>query len=1274
MKKWLLIVLITIVLINTNVHAGQWKTFTVADGLVGPDITAIQQDSLGNLWFGTRNGGVSLYDGENFHSFTRQSGLLNGRITKILEDGQGGLWFMMMRRPDSQRPPSFREEGIVFKYDGKSFRKMTENDGLIGGISDAILKDDNGSIWFVNKYGLMKYNGKRIYRINNDKFSRFVIEQGGTEARIYTIFKSLNGYIWIAGGPRMGPRDQRRTEQRGSPFVILYDGEQLHFFTADVLGLSPNSSIRVITEDNFGNIWFAGRNVLMKYDGNKFENVDCKDPNSSGINAKLEFGEIIITWKEILGSNRKPLYQVMTDIRSFRRSENEWVTEGKGFQYRHKIAEISVDSIFKDNKGQLWFNNRGFISLWNGKNFRHFLIPSNWSEIKWKITSYQDDLPLFFPGQIISKDTNGNLWFSGTDGAYRFNGKTFQSFTVDDGLGSDTVSIVFESMDGKLWFGHNNGVTLFDPSPSVIENFTMREILGSNSVYYMQEDDQCGVWFSVRGGIARYDGEKMRYFTVKDIIGTNISLPIDRNIAMNIVKGKKGTVWFVGFDTNQIFQYKDGRFQYYKTGINKPIPIGWFMGGREVGRTLAVDRSDRLLFTDGESLIRCGENGLQSLTENGFKPILEDIKSNQPISGDFRQRTAEIHLDSQGNIWFSIGRTGLRRFDGTHTKTFSDPDGLDDNNIRRIYEDNQRNIWVVGEKAIFKYNGRSFQKFSLGNITDSPLAIHQDSSGDILFIYPQMVIRHDKLKNSLIFQSDFIVSPFNNVTVRRSVLDSMSNIWFATSDGAVKYDRKQFIVYTTENGLLINDITDIREDRWGNLWFATWGGGVAFYNGESFQMITTKDGLVHNNVRAISEDKNGNLWFATDGGITRYALSSNIPPRVKLRRIIAKETYTDFGKELRLPARARNLTFEYQGFSVRKGNILYTCKLKGLNADWSQPSPNRFIEYRGLKPGNYIFMVKALYVNSHYSNPPAFVRFSIAPYFWTQPKVYLPIVISIIIVIAFIVLTSRLIAQRRNSAFLREELRKKEEYETQRVRKELNEARRIQDSLLPKNAPRIDQFELAGISIPAYEVGGDFYDYFVLDNELIGLVLVDVSGKGLRGAMNAVMAYGMLHEIAKIETKPNKILSRLNNGLLPLLQESMFTALNLGILNPKTKQLHYSNAGQAYPIIKRNGTVKGIELGGLPLGILADTTYEEKIIDLHSGDYLIFYTDGLTDAMNEAEEVYGSDRFNELIRNAPSDLSANDMIQYILNDVQKFVGESKQYDDITLIVLRCINA
>jgi sigma-B regulation protein RsbU (phosphoserine phosphatase) len=274
--------------------------------------------------------------------------------------------------------------------------------------------------------------------------------------------------------------------------------------------------------------------------------------------------------------------------------------------------------------------------------------------------------------------------------------------------------------------------------------------------------------------------------------------------------------------------------------------------------------------------------------------------------------------------------------------------------------------------------------------------------------------------------------------------------------------------------------------------------------------------------------------------------------------------------------------------------------------------------------------------------------------------------------VAFVFLIIRVIIQRKQSNTLRDELRQKEEAEVQHVKSELNDAREMQMSLLPTSAPHINQFDLAGISLPAKEVGGDFYDYLTLGNSLFGIVLADVSGKGLRGAMSAVMTNGMLHEVIQTELIPNKVLSRLNTGLCPLLLGPMFTALNFGILDPQAKQIRYTNAGQPYPIIKCDGKVEEMELSGLPLGIVTGVTYDEKIFDLNPGDYVIFYTDGITDAMNQAEDIYGLDRLHNIIRNAETNLSAEGLIQCILQDVHAFVGDAEQFDDMTMVVLRSV--
>jgi len=1282
MKEQILFIFSLILLLTVSLYAdeGQWKTYTVADGLVSPDVVAIFQDSIGNLWFGGRNGGVSRFDGRDFRSFTEKNGLPSGYTKQIFEDIQGYLWFTI------SGPMPGGESRICRYYNGKEFQQITEQDGLTGGFSDAVLKDNNGNLWIANKYGLIKYDGKKFQQIKDDSFQQFISAQDEKEKQIYTIFQSQNGDIWLGGGPRIeyhgGPG---RRNQWAAPFVIRYDGSQFEYFSLDFLENFLPSSINSIAEDNYGNLWFGGRFILLKYDGNNFERFDSQTQTTTGevLPEDIRPGQIILTWKEPLDKTGEPLFSVSSDWDSgpYGRERNNLTTtntEDGNYRYQHRIAFISIDSIFKDSHGNLWFNNRGFISRWDGKEMRHIVIPNNWEEIKEQIGIEQNDLRDFYPGHIVLEDLEGNLWFRSANGAYRFNGDSFQIFTVDDGLGSDNISVIFEAIDGKFWFGHDNGVTSFDPEPPIIQNFTTRGALGSNSVHFINEDEQGLVWFSVRGGVVRYDGKKLQYFSGLQMGDwhnepKNIQFPLDTNFAVNILDDKKDNVWFVGHETHQLFRYKNGVFRRYTVWhdntrhINHPYRFGAFDN-----QIVTVDLEGNLWLAVENLPIRCNGENFEILTEKGFQKIAQLRRNNIDRRERFRAGITDIHVDSKGNIWFGTFGEGVKRYDGVSFKTFTTADGLKSNNVIKIFEDRLANLWFAGEKALTQYNGKSFQNFSISDVTGVPIVIYQDIHDVISFLYPDTLVRYDGEDLEFLKLDEMLGVLLDERMVRASTVDSQGNLWLATSHGAIKYDGKQFINYTTEDGLLINDIRDIVEDSQGNIWCATWGGGVALYNGEKFQAITTKDGLIHNNIRKVFEDSKGNMWFATDGGITKYTLRKGILPRIKLTKIIADDVYTDFDEELELPANVKNLTFHYQGFSLKKMNLFYTYKLEGYDTDWSEPRTQNLVEYKNLEPGTYKFLVKALRSPPSYSNPPAFAKFTITPPFWKQLKFYLPISLGILTLSAFAFLLTRFVIQRRQAEALRIELRQKRRAEAQRVFQELNDAREIQMGLLPKAAPNIDEFEIAGISLPATEVGGDFFDYLELKDNHVGIALADVSGKGLRAAMNAVLTNGMLREIVQFEPKVEAILSRLNNDLRPLLYGSMFTALNFSALNLQTKQMQYTNAGQPYPIIKRNGDVYEIDLGGPPLGGIENVKYKQRIVDLYTGDYVIFYSDGITEAMNKSKEIYGFDRLKKTICNLMIGLSAEDMIQRILQDVQAFVDEAEQYDDMTLVVLRCI--
>jgi sigma-B regulation protein RsbU (phosphoserine phosphatase) len=247
----------------------------------------------------------------------------------------------------------------------------------------------------------------------------------------------------------------------------------------------------------------------------------------------------------------------------------------------------------------------------------------------------------------------------------------------------------------------------------------------------------------------------------------------------------------------------------------------------------------------------------------------------------------------------------------------------------------------------------------------------------------------------------------------------------------------------------------------------------------------------------------------------------------------------------------------------------------------------------------------------------------------------------------------------------------------ERIYQELENARRIQKSLLPEGPPEVRGFELAGTSLPAKEVSGDFYDYLSL-GENVGIVLADVSGKSVKAAMVAAMTNGMLRAEVKgqrdIWDSPGNILRDLNIALRPRLIEMMFTTMCLIVLHPEEKRLTFSNAGMPYPIVRHGGKTRELEVSGFPLGLMDDAEYSELSFYLEAGDMVILYSDGVIEAVSEADGLYQTDRLLKVLQQADSSLSAQGMLNCILKDVIEFAGDVDLFDDITIVVLRCIQS
>ena len=239
---------------------------------------------------------------------------------------------------------------------------------------------------------------------------------------------------------------------------------------------------------------------------------------------------------------------------------------------------------------------------------------------------------------------------------------------------------------------------------------------------------------------------------------------------------------------------------------------------------------------------------------------------------------------------------------------------------------------------------------------------------------------------------------------------------------------------------------------------------------------------------------------------------------------------------------------------------------------------------------------------------------------------------------------------------------------------ELQIARDIQKWLLPADMPQIEGLEVAASSTPAREVSGDFYDYLSLENSL-GIALADVTGKSVKAAMVATMSDGVLHTVIRecrdYWNSPSKILAEVNLGLQPRLIRGMYTAMSLGVIQPEKKRLTFSNAGMPYPIVKRRSAVWELKVNGMPLGIMDSAEYENLSVELEQGDFVIFCSDGVIEATDEAEGMYQTERLLEVARQADTGISAQGMVDLIVKDVTEFTGNVELSDDITIVVLRC---
>jgi serine phosphatase RsbU (regulator of sigma subunit)/ligand-binding sensor domain-containing protein len=1055
-------------------------------------------------------------------------------------------------------------------------------------------------------------------------------------------------------------------------------------------GLSQNSVFCMI-QDSKGFMWFGTQDGLNKYDGYHFivykldpGNLNSLSHNQIAALCEDKAGKI---WIGTVGGGVNRFDPKTETFFRYPVAPNEPASINNGF----------INVLYLDSSEALWIGTLGGglsqLVREPGKKERFIHYRG--------ISGDPDNAGGDFIGSIAA-DRTGAIWI-GTlgDGLKRLDRRTksfthFRSRPNDpSSLSHISVSAILEDRSGMLWIGTNGGGLNLLLNKKTGECKRYRRIsndpgsLSDDNITVIYEDRSGILWIgTLNGGLNRFD-KRTETFT-RYIRDGNDPYSISYNWITSIYEDRSHILW-VGTPGGGLNKFdRENKFAHYKADPNNPNSL-----------------SDNFVYAiceDHFGILWIGTTG-QGL--NKFDRSTGQFTHYRNRSNDSRSLSNNIiraiYEDRQGGLWVGTNGGGLNKFN-RETGTFShyrrvngEPDNISGNSIRTMYEDRAGVLWVgTIFNGLNRFNRETGTFKHYRNIPGNPNSLagnyvtviyEAPTEPGILWIgtYNGGVHRFDPQNETF---RRYMANPGDTRSISSSRIqaihrDHSGTLWVGTYGGGLnKVIRKKgeitgFIHYTEKNGLANNSIYGILEDEAGCLWISTNKGLSRFDpKRETFKNYNVRDGLQGNefNGGAFFKSKSGEMFFGGLNGVNAFypaGITDNphVPPVVITGFNLFNKpaavggdsplkTAISRAKEIRLSYNQNAFSFEFAALDFTiPGNNKYAYRMEGLEKEWNyRDSQKRFASYTNLDPGEYIFRVKGSNNDETWNVEGTSIRIIITPPFW-QTWWFRFLLLFLLVVLIMLWYRGRL----RNV----------------RIKTELQTARDAQMSIMPQSDPVVEGFNISGICVPASEVGGDFFDYIWMNEEKtkLGIAIGDVSGKAMQSAMTAVMTSGMIYSKVDECQSVKEIVRRVNRPLYFKTEKTVFTALCLASLDVHSKELTFTNAGLTTPLLKSGGSISRLKGKGnkLPLGIRLDSVYLEKKQPLTPGDLLVFFTDGVTDAKNSMDEFY---RLNSLVglleKMDTSGLTAKEIKDKIIADVERFSGGAPQHDDMTVVVIKVL--
>ena len=999
----------------------------------------------------------------------------------------------------------------------------------------------------------------------------------------------------------------------------------------------PTSEANDIAQTSEGFIWIGSYSGLIRYDGKTFERMDSTGGLASVVRLYVDQKDRL--W---IGTNDNGVAMMERgELRQWRMADG--------------LGSDKIRTIAGDGEGRIYVGTTAGITLFDEALQPHPLEDPRIAD------AYMEKM---IPG------SDGLFYCTTNEGDYF----TLRGTDVADYM--DRTQTCVQSISGILPDPEAPGQLYIGTSESVLYHGDLTkgadgmETVDISPLYNIGDIARFGsqIWICGVNGIGVIDGEG---FHLLD------SLPMDNSARIRMID-YEGNLWFTS-SRQGVMKLVPNQFSDIFARYDLPPAV--------VNATCMYN--GRLFIATDTGLIVLDDSGQvehlplsSAKTASGADLGCEDLL--ELLDGS---RIRSVIRDSRDRLWISTWRSaGLLCYDGAAVTAFTPADGLLSGRVRAVCEAEDGSILAVvtgGVNVIRDGRVTAGWGEADGIANSESLTAAAAPNGDIVLgsngggIY---VIGKDGVR--CIDKKDGLSSGI----VMRVKYDANHHVFWLVTSNSIAWMTEDYQVNTVRGFPYLNNF-DLYENSRGDLWILSSDGIYVvpaedlLKNGEIKPIhYGIANGLpsiaTSNSYSELTED--GDLYIAGGAGVAKVNIEASLENVSDLKQAVpyldadGVRIYPDETGGFTIPSKVQKLTIYGFVFNYSLTDPQISYHLEGFDKEAVTLSRSELgpVSYTNLPGGSYTFVMElkdAMGRGSKVLSVSIVKEKALYEHWWFY------LVIGLLAVLAAALLIRAYI--RRKMRLLEEKHR--EQAKRERLENELQTAAQIQTSMLPRSFPAFPdrkEFDLFASMDPAKEVGGDFYDFFLIDDDHLGLVIADVSGKGIPAALFMMVSKAMIKNSAMSGLSPAAALEAVNRQVCANNQEDMFVTVWFGVLEISTGRLTAANAGHEYPALKAPDGAFALykDPHGLVVGGIDEMVYQEYELRLEPGAKLFVYTDGVPEATNAGSELFGSERMLAAL-NQSGDAGPEALLQGVRRAVDAFVGDAEQFDDLTMLCLEYKN-